>query len=367
MSQVVKQARTVYYVSPGGLTARGGMGGVARYLTEAFKQQRPELVCKVLDPYGSKLSWWTPLHFLNVAALLCVSGIAQKVDVVHLHMSHGGSVTRKLWLLRVALLVRIPAVIHLHGSKFQTYCDGLPLKRRHKIGRMLGRAGRVVVIGEFWKNYLVTSLHVPPDKVAVIYNGVPLNEPIQPRPIRQAVRILAAGLIGKRKGTGDLIQALAAPEMAGLAWHATLAGNGEVDVYRKEAESLGLEGRVDFPGWVDPSAIPALLKEADIFVLPSYNEGLPVAILEAMMASLPVVTTPVGAILELVVPEVTAKVVPAGSVKELTDALVALVVSPELRCRFGQAGRQRVEEQFTIETIAQQMITVYDQLTKRSA
>jgi glycosyltransferase involved in cell wall biosynthesis len=350
---------TVYYISPGGMDARGGMGGMARYLTQAYKRLEPAVTCKVLDPYGSRLSWQTPLKFLIVCTRIMLGGLLRRVQVIHIHMSHGGSVIRKLLLLRIAGLAGVPVIVHLHGSRFQTYCEGLKPERRQAIGRRLSDAARVVVIGEFWKNYLVQALGVPAQSVTVIYNGVPMTERPAPRITREKVRIVTAGLIGQRKGTGDLLQALAAPNMANLHWHAALAGNGEVERFQRLAADLGISDRVEFPGWVGPVEIATLLRDADIFVLPSYNEGLPVAILEAMMAALPVVTTPVGAIAELVLQDETGILLPPGNPPELTAALVALIRSPERRRMMGENGRDRVEKYFSIDIVAQQLLALY--------
>jgi glycosyltransferase involved in cell wall biosynthesis len=154
--------------------------------------------------------------------------------------------------------------------------------------------------------------------------------------------------------------------MRDLDWLTVIAGNGAVEVSRGRAIALGIANRVQIPGWVDAQAVSGLLATADIFVLPSHNEGLPVAILEAMGAGLPVVTTPVGAIPELVIDGETGILAPPGSSSALADALARLVNDPKLRSRLGSNGRNRVETHFRIEVVADRFVSIYRALSSAS-
>ena len=147
--------------------------------------------------------------------------------------------------------------------------------------------------------------------------------------------------------------------MRELDWEAVIAGNGTVETARERAAALGLADRVEIPGWVDAATVSSLLATADIFVLPSHNEGLPVAILEAMGAGLPVVATPVGAIPELVIANENGILVPPGSASALAGALAALIRNPELRIRLGNSARHRVERHFRLEGTAERFVTLY--------
>jgi glycosyltransferase involved in cell wall biosynthesis len=200
----------------------------------------------------------------------------------------------------------------------------------------------------------------------VIHNAVPLPALPAPRAGSVRRRIVALGLLGPRKGTPELLDALGTPAMRELDWEAIIGGNGEVEASRARAAALGLADRVQIPGWVDPATVSALLAGADIFVLPSHHEGLPVAILEAMASGLPVVTTPVGAIPEIVVAHETGLLVPPGAVEALAAALADLVKNPELRARLGKNARALVERDFRIEVIAERFLSIYRERAKRA-
>lgn len=351
----------VVFITPGGTASRGGMGRMAQYLTQEFRRRHPAFQIRVLDSYGSGRTVFMPFYFLGCFVVLGALCLARSPDVVHLNLAAHGSTLRKLVLMRLARVFRIPTLLHVHASKFIPFCESLGPRSRRLLIRSLSQASCIVVIGEFWRRYLVETLGVPAEIVTVIHNAVPLPPPI-PRTGNVRCRIVALGLLGARKGTPELLDALAAPAMRDLDWEAVIAGNGTVEASLDQARALGLADRVEIPGWVDAATVASLLATADIFVLPSHNEGLPVAILEAMGAALPVVTTPVGAIPELVIADETGILVPPGSASALAEALAQLVKNPELRSRLGKNGRDRVVQHFRVEVTAERFVTIYRSL-----
>jgi glycosyltransferase involved in cell wall biosynthesis len=193
-----------------------------------------------------------------------------------------------------------------------------------------------------------------------VANGVPLPAE-RPRqdPVDGPCRIVYLGALGRRKGTSDLLQALASPRLRDLKWDAVIAGNGDVDAFRAEAAEAGIAGRVAFPGWVGSNEAQALLASAGIFVLPSYNEGLPVAVLEAMATGVPVITTRVGAIPDLGIDGEAGFLIDPGAIPDLADRIAILVGDANLRTRMGANGRHRVESDFTIDSTANRLTALY--------
>ncbi len=338
------------------------MGRMARYLFAAFQPLDVEI--RAVDSYGPGPFWRMPFRFVASLISLSVACARRQVDVTHIHMAFGGSTLRKLVLLRVAGFFRIPTILHLHGSEFAVFCDRLSPRLRALMVATMARAARIVVIGSFWRQFLVQDLGIEAQKVVVIPNGVPLPplarsaEPAD-GPLAAPCRILYLGALGRRKGTADLLQALASPRMRALQWDAVVAGNGDAAGFRSQAVALGVDERVSFPGWVGPEDAQALLASANIFVLPSYNEGLPVAVLEAMAVGIPVVTTRVGAIPDLGIDGEAGFIVDPGSIDDLADRLAVLVNDPALRSRYGSTGRHRIESEFTIDSTARRLAALY--------
>jgi glycosyltransferase involved in cell wall biosynthesis len=339
---------------------------MAYYLTEEFKQSHPDVNVRVLDTYGPGSRALMPWYFLRALITLGLLCLTRRASVVHLNLAAHGSTLRKLLLMWLARTCGVPTLLHIHASKFIPFCESLGPSSRRLLIASLSRASLIVVIGEYWQNYLVESLGVPANIVTVIHNAVPVSARLPAKGPDGDCRIVALGLLGPRKGTPELLEALASPSLRALPWSAVIAGNGEVEAARRRALEVGIADRVEIPGWVDASTVASILAAADIFVLPSHNEGLPVSILEAMSAGLPVVTTPVGAIPELVLADETGLLVPPGSPSALAAALAALVENPALRLKFGQAARLRIERHFRIEGTAARFVDLYRRLATPS-
>ena len=176
--------------------------------------------------------------------------------------------------------------------------------------------------------------------------------------------ILFLGRVGDRKGVPDLLCALGSSELRGLDWRATIAGDGDrgdadLERYRAMAAERHIGDRVSFPGWVDPGEVHRLLGDADVFVLPSHSENLPVALLEAMSAGLPIVATAVGAIPEAARPGREAVINEAGNVGALTEALAALLRDACLRSTLGRAALARYGAGYSVAAYAKSLLALY--------
>jgi glycosyltransferase involved in cell wall biosynthesis len=152
---------------------------------------------------------------------------------------------------------------------------------------------------------------------------------------------------------------------ANPAVRATLAGGGEVDRYRAEADKLGLGDVVTFTGWIDHARLVQLLCTADALVLPSYDEGLPMVILEALSANVPVVATPVGSIPEVLEDGKTCLLVEPGDVPALGAALQRVLFEEGLGPRLAHEGRRLFESQFDIDHYMAELLDIYAALDQQ--
>ncbi len=341
------------------MRARGGMGSVARCLIPSLAAPDRQISCRVIDSYGPGHFYLMPFYYLSALTQIIWHGLFKTADVAHIHMSHRGSVLRKLILVRIAFRLKLPALLHIHGSEFEVYANSLPPARRQRLMTGIAKASRIAVLGTKMRDFLVHKLGIDAAKISLIPNGVPLPALREDSSVSDPCRIAALGIMSDRKGTPELLQALASDKIRNLQWTALIAGNGEVDRFRALAAKLGLSHRIEMPGWIDPGKAQKYLAAADIFVLPSRNEGLPMAILEAMAAGIAVVATPVGEIPDLVLEGKTGFLVPPGNAEALADSLATLISDPAKRRLFGQRGRARVEAHFGLEQCAQYVIRLY--------
>ncbi len=178
------------------------------------------------------------------------------------------------------------------------------------------------------------------------------------KPNRDWISIVFLGLVSERKGVPKLVDALSALPSE-LKCRATIAGNGDVEVTRQSVSRLGLSGRVDLPGWVGPEQVRRLLLEGDILVLPSFEENLPMSVVEGMAYGLSVVTTPVGAIEDIIEHEKTGLLVPPGDSAALAAALGRLLAEPALRAQLGQAAQAFHREHLEIGKFYARLLDIW--------
>lgn len=187
------------------------------------------------------------------------------------------------------------------------------------------------------------------DRVHIVHCGV---DPAEFRPRRHAGRgrrLLFTGRLAAVKGLPILFEAMAALASCNPDLTLALAGDGpDRAALEAEARRLGLAERVAFLGYQSSDQVRTLLQDTDVFVLPSFAEGVPVVLMEAMASGVPVVTTRVAGVAELVEDGVSGCLVPPGDVASLAGAIAALLDDAERRARFGAAGRAAVEAGFDV-------------------
>jgi glycosyltransferase involved in cell wall biosynthesis len=355
--------RQVYILCPGSTESAGGVGRVMQYLMSycaAHDAAPPLNFINTRGPYHIAIS---PLSFLMALCRIVQHAIRQHILLLHINVCPRGSTVRKFIVVVLASFLRVRMVLHSHdgeGSVDRTYA-ALPRILRPGLRWMFGRADCVVVLGESCRCVLVDQLGVRPERVEVISNGVP--QPSRMRNVQSRehdrVHILFLGRLGERKGVPELLAALATKRVAQLDWRVTLAGDGDREFYQTVAAGYGLAERVVFPGWVGKSDVDRLLSEADILVLPSSSEGLPLSVLEGLANGLAVICTPVGAIADYLVDQHSALLVEPGNVEALASALERLIVSPELRAQLGSEGSKVFLSRFTIDKMAQRFLQLY--------
>jgi glycosyltransferase involved in cell wall biosynthesis len=280
-------------------------------------------------------------------------------DVFHIHVADRRSFYRKLAYFEEAMLTGVPVVVHIHGAVFEAFHDAHPANAA-AVRHMFTRASAVLVLHQIIYEKSVDWAG-PKGRVEILYNPVELDAFDPPRPAEDGrpPTILMMGEIGERKGAFDLLQAI--PQILEVEPTACFrfAGNGETDKLSEMAQGLGIADNVDVMGWTaGPEKIEAF-QTADIYCLPSYAENLPVSVLEAMAARLPVVGTPVAGTPEEIIEGETGFMVTPGDISALADRLIRLIQDPALRARMGQAGRVRAATHFDNEVVCTRLISLW--------
>jgi len=324
----------------------------------ANKPGAPRVV--FVDTRGPGHIAFSPFFFLAALARIIGLALSGRRTVLHVNVSNKGSAVRKFIVVALASLLRLRMVLHSHDGSLDRAYPRMPRLAQAAVRWMFSRGDRVVVLGDHWKRYFAEQIRVPPDRIEVVCNGVPAPPGPPGRPAADGVlRIVFLGRLAETKGVPELLAALASERVARLSWHATLAGDGDCGPYRSRAEAHGLSERIAFPGWLDKPAVGRLLAQADILVLPSHFEGLPMAVIEALANAVPVICTPVGALPDYLVDGRSALFVKPGDARSLALALERLIGSPELRETLAAEGHEVFLGNFDVAITARKLEQVY--------
>ena len=360
----------VVFATPGALDGGGGIGRMTGYIVNAFRNSpsAPETV--VLDTRGTGSAILAPVYLAGTLARLGAMMLRRRPSVVHINVSENASVWRKAAVQLFAGLFSCPTVVHLHGASFVEYFNRGPMSRA--ISRWLfDRCGVALVLGESWRSFLVQSVGTDPHKVRVLYNAVPdigADLPVRAAPPPEAiVSLLVLANLSERKGIGTLLRSCRLMKDQGFRFRVTIGGGGDVEGYRRMAADLGVGGECRFEGWVSREQAHGHLRDHDMLLLPSTHEGLPMVILEALSAGMPVVTTPVGSIPEVLTDGKTARFVPVDDPGALARAVRDLAGHPALYTRLSAEGRRLFLKKFVIEAYGRRLQDIYAELARPDA
>ena len=271
--------------------------------------------------------------------------------VHHIHVHHA-NVSADVALLACAYANRAGAdpswtwSITIHGPTELLDVEA------HKLAAKIADAAAVVCISDFARSQ-VAALADPAtlEKVHTVRCGIDLAAfaPSQPPDEDASARILCVAALSRRKGHVVLLEAMASVLEQVPDARLTLAGDGtERDFLEQRAQELGVAHAVEFLGAVEHDRMSALYDAADVFCLPSFAEGIPIVLMEAMAMEIPVVATEIMGVPELVDDEKSGLLVPPARPERLATALVRLLTDPELREQMGSEGRRRVAADYDI-------------------
>jgi glycosyltransferase involved in cell wall biosynthesis len=328
----------------------GGMFKVAEYLIQSQAQQTPASAAQLraLDTRGGRSALFSLWVLLIALGKLVRGRLDGRLAGVHVNMAERLSLFRKGSIVVASWALGIPVVLHLH-AQMQRFYRKLPSPLQRLVRWVFSLPATVVVIGPAARKFVTQDLRVPADRVETIINGVP--ERLLPRQASrpdEPKRILFLGNLSDLKGVSDLLYALARPGLREVPLQVSIAGGGDVAGYQEKARALGIDGFVRLEGWCDQVKTARLLAAADMLVLPSYDEVMPLVILEALANGVAVVCCPVGEIPSILQDGVNACFVPPGDIDNLAATLQKLLDEPALLDQLSRNGRALYEEKFSL-------------------
>ena len=347
--------KDVLYIGPDHKGHRGGIGAV---LDTYSANIRP---FKFIPTYNNSSAIRRQFFFLKaVISLIRLMLTDKDIRIVHIHSAQKGSFMRKSIMLRLAQMFGRKAVLHMHASSFHVYYKNAGIFRPY-VRYIFRKADAVICLSDKWYEFYSTNFQI---RNLVIVKNVIERSAQKPAPLPETgpVKLLFLGLIGERKGIFDLLKVLEThPDKFNDNLRLNIGGNGEVDRLTETIKTKHRSGNVQFEGWVVGERKNELLRDCDIYILPSYNEGLPISILEAMANGKAIISTTIGGIPEVVIPGRNGWLFEPGNLDQLT-AVLSDAISDRRRLRQYGENSYLLSENYTPEAVMGSLRDLYDQV-----
>ena len=280
--------------------------------------------------------------------------LVKKIKIVHIHGASRNSFYRKSIYVNICHFFKTKIVYHSHGGNFELFYEQLKKQGRASIIKnTLDKADVLVVLTNNWKKFYSTI--TDENKIIVLNNIVIPPKEIQKKRYSEApLSFLFLGDIRDKKGIFDLIEVIAAnkDKLKGKI-HLYVGGREEVRRLETAIKQNELQDIVSFEGWVAGDKKEELFFKSDIYILPSYIEGLPVSILEAMSYGMPIISTNVGGIPELITSGENGILFDAGNKPELLNAINYFLNNPQEVQRMGILNKEKATAYYPDQVIPQ--------------
>lgn len=332
-------------------------GGIAS-VVNGYRGSVLEKRCRItyIESYqdGSK---WDKLK-KALAGYRAFRGLLRKdrPDLVHIHSSFGPSFYRKMPFILWSASRGIPVVNHIHGAEFDAFYEKASGAKKRRVRRVYRRCTRFIVLSEEWKEKIAQI--VPADRIDVIENYCVLPEKICHEERRQN-QILFLGALEERKGCYDMPVIFECVKRKCPDARLVMAGDGQMKQVREAFDKKNLLADVTFTGWVRGQEKDRLLRQSAVFLFPSYNEGMPMAVLEAMGYGLGIVTTTVGGIPQLIAHGRSGFLETSGDLTAMAEDVCELIQDDGLCRNMGETARETVEQRYSLKMHLQKLEETY--------
>jgi glycosyltransferase involved in cell wall biosynthesis len=312
---------------------RGGIGSVIETYSKYFS------VFNYVCSYGiSENKFLIVFNFLKSLIELSILLIKdKKIEIIHIHGAAKGSFFRKFIVFFLTkYLFGKKIIFHCHGSEMVSFYLSSPKVIKTIMFEFFNRVDTIICLSNSWSFFFEENF--TPKKIIILENIVEetIIKPIKDYQNDKIIHFLFMGAIGNRKGIFDLLDVIAEHKQDLFGkMKLTIGGNGEIKRLKEFLEYNKLSELVIYKGWVSGELKKKLFQESDVYILPSYNEGLPISILEAMTYGLPVISTNVGGIPEVITNYFNGCIFNPGDKKAIYDALRLFIDAPNLCGEYG--------------------------------
>lgn len=303
--------------------------------------------------------------FLFFSNIFKVNKMIKTNDIIHMHMSERGSCIRKYIIFKLAKNKNKPVVIHMHGAEFKEYYNSLNNYRKSKILELLRGSEYVLTLGKNWNDY-IKSIDDNINSI-ILRNSVKIPKEIV-KLKSDEFNILFLAVLEKRKGIYDFVEIakkLLIEYKGKKQIKFIVAGSGkEEDAIKKLTKEYNIDSKFEFVGWIDKDEKEKLFKKSHLYILPSYNEGLPMSILEAMSYGIPIISTNVGSIDEAVKNDENGYITKPGDILQMFNKSFNIINDEKLWIKLSNNSKQICYKNFNIDNYYKINEKIYKSIIK---
>lgn len=339
---------------------RGGIGGVIEVYQNYFANFN--FICTYgITNSKSEIVFNFMRSIVNLFAILIKN---KKIELVHIHGAAKGSVFRKYVVFNICKRVFGKKVIyHSHASEMEVFFQRSPPIVKWLCRDFFNSVDIVICLSRSWESFYTANFNCK--KIEILENIVPEQPLKKVKPRSVPLRLLFLGRIGQRKGIFDLVEVISENKHEFEdKIRLTIGGDGEGAKLTKIIEEQRLQKLIDYRGWISGRQKEELLQCCDVYILPSYNEGLPISILEAMSYGLVIVSTTVGGIPEIINDNKNGYLFEPGDKKEILGIIRRLMEGGDLFDKYRNRSYEVITDYYPSKVIPK-LEKIYRSLTDK--
>lgn len=339
--------------------SRNLQGGVATVVNNYFNS---DLAIDFNITYVSTVEKNGKIHKIKSAVrayvIVIYNILFKKIDIVHIHLASRGSFYRKRFIISLTKIFNKKVIVHLHGAEFnEFYHIESNSKQREKISKTLNKADIVIALSNKWKCDLEKITN---SKIIILHNSVKCSDKNLYN--TNSKNIIFLGRLDKRKGALDIIEISKNIFNKFPNYKLLLCGDGDIDQIKNLIDRKNISENIKVLGWISGVEKERIMKDAVINLLPSYNEGLPMSILEAMGHGIPTIASNVGGIPDVIEENINGFLVNPGDKKMLEERISEILLNENIRNSISEQSFKKIYEKFNIDNNILQLKNIYKSL-----
>jgi glycosyltransferase involved in cell wall biosynthesis len=350
----------VLIVGPSIERSKGGMGTVIHeHLRSAIINKENKLSYLISHVDGNVFI--KTLYAIKSLVYILIN--QKKYQVIHFHVGCAASFYRKSIFLRVSKWFNKKTIFHIHGHDFDSFYLKNKTVNKNYIRNTLNKGDKILVLSEYWQRFFKKEFKNI--NVDILPNGIDVDEfEVCIKKNNAFNTFLFLGRLEKRKGVYDLIKAIDivvnSYNRKELIFY--LAGDGEIDKVKKIIHDRKLSDNIKVLGWLNKDEKKKMLRESDVVVLPSYDENLPMSLIEAMSCGKIIISTYAGGIPDLVKHDFNGFLFNAGDIQQLVNYILFVNDNPDKMRSVSANNIETITQHFNLETLSLKLNSIYNSL-----